>query len=520
MHRFIRTTPILFALFALAAGCTGGGGGGTSVAPVAPDLIPQRVLSGVSVLSPSAGRFAARLESFAGDEEAVVVATSRARFARAFTYDVSGTAATAGAEPSAATPSPRRAPGKENASDRRFRTAETRNALIERTRPSARRASAAPARSFAEGEKTQFWSLRTLNWPPAESDWTLVTATCRAVGAHAYLFEDDATPSGYRKYPDAAWPSLRDAFDAEIHPRVTAAFGEEPRPPEDIDGDPRVFILFTANVNRQHASGYFDSTNELSGTEAALLGGGVFRSNEREMIYMQVPSATFDWGAALRNHVCGVMAHEFLHMIVYHQHVMKGGSAVNEEDWLNEGLAQVAQDVSGYGVQHGTLSFVIEPFLSYTGGYSLTHFSFTLGQYGMSYLFVRYLADQGADLRRLSCTTHTGIANVETVTARTFDSLFSDFTLALYLSGSGRSEDPAHAFTSIDLRGKQADGTIFYGPAHTMSFPALPFAESGVLWAYGVQYVRVAGGNGTPAELLVAEREGGSLAATVLRFKP
>jgi hypothetical protein len=272
-------------------------------------------------------------------------------------------------------------------------------------------------------------------------------------------------------------------------------------------------------VNTQSASGYFDSTNELTQAEvSAIGGGGVYYSNQKEILYMQVPTTSWTWSQeSFRVHILSVMAHEFLHMIVYNQHVMIGGSAFNEEDWLNEGLAQVAQDLVGYGYQYGELSFVISPFLSAPGSYSLTNFYFNLGQYGMAYLFVRYLADQGYSLKQLVTTTKIGTANIEFVTGKSFNELFKDWCAALYISNTGISTEKKYNYNSINLRNMQSDGTNFDGPKVTLK--TIPFSVGESVKSYGVNYIKATTTNNTDATFKTTDTSGGNLGVTILRVE-
>jgi hypothetical protein len=374
--------------------------------------------------------------------------------------------------------------------------------------------SRAPSRAPTLGSTQQFWSLNSLSWPPTSTGYTDVNATCMGIGQHCYLFEDNNTPASYAKYPASAWAEITAAFDNDIYAKNIATFGSEPNP--GVDGESKVYILFTYNVNAQRASGYFDSTNEMSVAEVAAL-GSTYKTNVKEILFMQVPTSTDTW-AGLKHHVFGVMAHEFLHMIVYNQHVMLGGAQDNEEDWINEGLAQVAQDETGYGYQYGTLSFLMQPFLSDPEGYSLTNFQFSLGQYGMAYMYIRYLADQGYNLKNLTSTTRTGVANVEAVTGKDFKETFRDWAVALYVSNTDLSTDPKYHYTSINLRTTQADGTSLNGAfPYTTRSPLTNFDASNSLRGSGVRIAKITGGNGGTVDFEMKSTGGGNLDVTIIR---
>ncbi len=505
-------------------GCGGGGGGAISIP--APQ-VNNVVLSGINNLTGSSGNFNSTLASFKSDEEAILLTFSKSTVNTNFSYSIQGTNTVVGAPAKSVNKSSASySPAPVDNKDYRMRSLEKLTALTSKMVSPGK--SKSPLKNINRavhtvGEVAQIWSLNSLRWPPSASDWTLVNATCKAVGTHCYLFMDNDISAGssYTTYPDEAWAEIQSAFDNTIYPNNTSTFGSEPLPPNDVDNDAKIYILFTPNVNKQNASGYFDSTNELTQVQASQIsGGGTYYSNEKEIMYMQVPTTSWNWSQEnFRVHILGVMAHEFLHMIVYNQHVMLGGNATNEEDWLNEGLAQVAQDLNGYGYQHGELSFVIQPFLSSTGSYTLTNFYFNLGQYGMSYLFVRYLADQGYNLKQLVSTTNRGITNVNTVTGKDFNELYQNWVIALYLSNTGASTDPKYNYTTLNLRSTQKDGTVFNGPSFTATETSFPFTSAGNVKGYGIEFTKITGGNSGDATLKITDTGGGNLGVTVLRTK-
>ncbi|HBC76842.1 MAG: hypothetical protein A2008_02730 [Candidatus Wallbacteria bacterium GWC2_49_35] len=386
--------------------------------------------------------------------------------------------------------------------------------------------SRAADRQAAVGDLKDFYSLNSLAWPPYEGDWTRVSAKLRAIGSRCYIYEDTSAPYPYMPLSDAEAERIKNSFDSEVYPKITQAFGSEPKP--GVDGDERVYILFSYNVNKQSAAGYFDSTNQL--TQAVLdssadynknSSGYKYYSNEKEMFYMAAPKSTFSGETYLTN-TLGVIAHEFQHMINWNQHSLINPDIL-EESWLNEGLSQLAQDIAGYGYQYGTLSFVIEPFLRYPESYSLTKFQFGLGYYGNAYLFARYLADRGANPMNLVKSSKTGRANVEDEVKRIsaaadFDGFFEDFAAALYLSNSGVTDDAKYNFTSIDIRAVQKDGTSLGGlrPGGTLSLPASFKSQS--LSEYALSAVKCSAQSAADYKLDMTDSSGGGIGAVILRI--
>ncbi|HOT76344.1 MAG TPA: hypothetical protein PK467_11185 [Candidatus Wallbacteria bacterium] len=391
---------------------------------------------------------------------------------------------------------------------------------------SARRAAGVSVKAAAVGDLKDFYSLNSLAWPPREYDWTRVSAKLRAIGSHCYIYEDVSTPYPYLTITDGEAERFKNAFDSEIYPLITGAFGSEPNP--GIDNDSRIYILFTHNVNKQSAAGYFDSTNQL--TQAKLdssveynknPSGYKYYSNEKEIFYMAVPKNTLK-GEAYQNNTLGVLAHEFQHMINWNQHSIKNPDIL-EESWLNEGLSQLAQDIAGYGYQYGTLSFVIEPYLRYPESYSLTKFQFGLGYYGNAYLFARYLADRGVNPMNLVKSSKTGKANVEDELVKaglagSFDEFFEDFAAALYLSNGPVTGDAKYNFKSINIRAVQKDGTKLSGLKLNGTVYVPTTFKSLSLSEYAISAVKCQAQSAADFKFNMSDSSNGGIGAVILRI--
>lgn len=378
----------------------------------------------------------------------------------------------------------------------------------------------------ASGDIKDFYSLNSLAWPPRESDWTRVSARLRAIGSRCYIYEDTSIPYPYLAITEGEITRFKNSFDNEIYPLITGAFGDEPNP--GIDNDSRIYLLFTHNVNKQSAAGYFDSTNQLaqakldSSSEYNKNSSGYkYYSNEKEIFYMAVPKSSFK-GETYQTNTLGVIAHEFQHMINWNHHSSNNPDML-EESWLNEGLSQLAQDIAGYGYQYGTLSFVMEPFLRYPESYSLTKFQFGLGYYGNAYLFVRYLADRGANPMNLVKNAKIGRANVEDEikrigAAESFDDFFEEFAAALYLSNRGITNDAKFNFKSINLRATQKDGTVLNGLKLNSSI-YIPGAYKGLsLSEYSISALKCQTHSEADYKFNISDKTGGGIGTVVLRI--
>src|SRR5262249_45617224 len=143
-----------------------------------------------------------------------------------------------------------------------------------------------------------------------------------------------------------------------------------------------------------------------------------------------------------------LLAHEYTHAIVFSEHLegeyLPQTQRRDEESWLNEGLAHLAEDLHDNGWSN--LDYRISAFLSaperyglvvpdyYAAGHWRSH-----GHRGAAYLFLRWCSDRyGGDLARwLIQSNLTGVANLEAATGQPFAELFRQWSAALILSGAG-----------------------------------------------------------------------------------
>ncbi|MFQ5890573.1 MAG: hypothetical protein ACE5JR_11045 [Gemmatimonadota bacterium] len=187
----------------------------------------------------------------------------------------------------------------------------------------------------------------------------LITGVVRAVGDHFAILEDRDAPSG--GFTAADFAQLRDEFDDVAFAVDSFYFGE----PSDIDGNQRVLVLFTPEVNLltppgsgTFIGGFFIPTDLADSGDA---GGGGFggdgicpTSNEAEIVYLLAPDPNGLAGdpvsrsAAMAN-ARSVTAHEFQHLLSAEQRIFRqgGGFSDLEDVWLSEALSHLAEEVAG-----------------------------------------------------------------------------------------------------------------------------------------------------------------------------
>src|SRR5207237_3092571 len=118
--------------------------------------------------------------------------------------------------------------------------------------------------------------------------------------------------------------SMATVFENSIYPTDRALFGSEWTP--GVDNDPHITVLFSP---LRGAGGSYSAADEYTKAVNPF-------SNEREMIYI---STAGGW-----NGLESTLAHEFQHMIHWHEHP-------NQDIWLNEGSSVLASALHGYPVQ-------------------------------------------------------------------------------------------------------------------------------------------------------------------------
>ncbi|MBC5810453.1 MAG: hypothetical protein GIW95_06335 [Candidatus Eremiobacteraeota bacterium] len=198
----------------------------------------------------------------------------------------------------------------------------------------------------------------------------------------------------------------------------------------------------------------------------------------------------------------GTITHEWAHLVGYVQKsIVQAGNF--DLGWLLEGLGSLVEDyTSSIGLAQGAANLgnptgpIYDPdnamriaadFLSAPQNFSLTGFGgqvngqFQAGgatNYGLSYLFLKYLVDRYGNglVKELHTTTDRGATNIINAVGRrcsctvTFAQLFADFATMLAVSNTGVTTDPRYNLQSFSLR--QTYTSSVTGQSVTFSGPA------------------------------------------------
>ena len=334
------------------------------------------------------------------------------------------------------------------------------------------------AEPMSVGDRRDFW-LTNLNDGSASE----ISATLEVVSDNAYWFADDSASVERDMLEEGAR-----LFEERIRPAVVAAFGDIRSP--GIDGDPRLIVLH-ANLNG--AAGYYGSSDEYPSEVHP-------HSNESEIIY--IDAEILEPGSDL---YMSVLAHEFQHAIHFNQDA-------GEESWVNEGLSELATEVSGYETESPDV-FLPRPDTQLN--YWPEEPRMRIAHYGSSALFFRYLTQRigGTErLRDLMTEPLDGVSGVDSFLARfglRFEDIFADWVIANYLDadddkrygylddyvkvrrarplmeGDGRALSlPQFSARYHTLRSDAAEGALrFQGNSETRQLEADCVSDEGCWWS-------------------------------------
>jgi hypothetical protein len=159
-----------------------------------------------------------------------------------------------------------------------------------------------------------------------------------------------------------------------------------------------------------------------------------------------------------------LLAHEYAHAVCFSRRFAADrgiGPLAAEEDWLNEAIAHVAENLHDAGwsnLDYRIAAYLTEPQRNplVVADYYRAGLWRDPGCRGAAYLFLRWCLDHYGDalVRELVNNSATGCHNIEQVTGIAFEDLYRHWTIALWNG----------AFTSINLRDRLGDCRLS-GPA-------------------------------------------------------
>lgn len=312
-----------------------------------------------------------------------------------------------------------------------------------------------------------------------------------AIGAQTIVLADTLNPAN--GFTDADYVKFAARFDTLVYPLDVNTFGA----PSDIDKNGKVAVLFTKYVNEltpanseSFVGGFFHPRDLFPKAETAEL-QGCPSSNEGEMFYMLVPdpSGTVNGNKHTLGFVdtltVGVLAHEFQHLINAGRRIyVNVGAEDFEDDWLNEGLSHIAEELlyyreSGMQPRQGLTDALIRAnpakyalwkadaasnfgrlleYIDDPGAASpIDNENDELSTRGAAWAFLRYAVDRAFTTddgvwARFSNSTRQGLNTVALGLQTDPRPYLADFVLATYISDLGISSDPRFKHKSWNYR--------------------------------------------------------------------
>jgi len=320
---------------------------------------------------------------------------------------------------------------------------------------------AADSSSGQPGTRDTLWENRTFwRWSYFDPNARCETeAILTRVSTGAYWYVERKLIDQGLNYTTEQMDVVAPAFDNQVMPRLHSAFGYEPLPPDDIDGDSRITVL----IYDSFSTSYFDPRNELPATIDPT-------SNQREMVYVR--------HVAEPARLLSIVAHEVSHLIQWnYRHY-------SDADWVDEGLAWTASVVAGFPDY-----FVADRYLNDT--------RVALAEdRGATHLFVTYLMEHygGATLTRaLTQNSENGFPRVESTLRQ--------------LGYNTKVGDVFEDWIVANVVNERTTAGARYQYGNFTGHAKLTFQVSGYPWSFAIDHL----GNGGAAYVRMADLPGASL---------
>ena len=349
--------------------------------------------------------------------------------------------------------------------------------------------SPAEAAPLTQGTQETFW-ITNLDDGSAHS----ITATLHVVSDNAYWFVEKDVEFDNQGLEEAAR-----IFEASVRPAVVETFGDIRNP--GIDGDPRLFVLH-ARLNG--AAGYFGSADAYPPSVHP-------HSNEREIIYMDIGALHPGTDPYM-----AVIAHEFQHAIHFNHDN-------GEDSWVNEGLSELASEISGYELQ-SPRAFLVRPVTQLNFWADEPHDRYP--HYGASALFMKYLAQRVGGHQNLTDLITQPLDGIEGVDSflndhgLTFVEVFADWVVANYLDADDeRFGYPDRHFKVPSARMLRPGKVVEYTqPQFSARYYKIDTdSQSGVLTFQGDNSVRQVGADCLDEDICWWSGRGDSIDTTLTR---
>lgn len=304
------------------------------------------------------------------------------------------------------------------------------------------------------------------------------------VGAKAIMLEDTATT--LKGQVDTLYTRLGQEFDNVMYPILTTNFGNPLAMDAKLNNDGAMYMLFSTKVNTLGnglIAGFVNNADFMPTSQCPA-------SNVAEVFYARAPTSlgAIPGGPVaaweFRRSIASTIVHEAKHLTSFATKLAQPGFSNLEppqDAWLEESSAEIAQELLdrvsysfapksnvdyaatlGKEVRPGTYGLPmnmynafawLSDYLSDTEAHSMvgSPAAGDVSFYGSGWAFLRWAIDTYATSEPAFLTamtrdiSHFGIANIETITGKSYQQLLSEYSLALVL-------DDYPGFTPVDAR--------------------------------------------------------------------
>lgn len=322
---------------------------------------------------------------------------------------------------------------------------------------------------FNEGDSAKFWSVTYNDWPPLiGSPQREVSAVCKKVGSHCYVFVEKTAPQPTQSSIDA----LVNDFDNHYFDSLTSVYGPVPNV---FDNDPKICILV---FNETDWAGYFDPGQQMPDTMVYRIWNR--HSNQREIIY--VSAGAF----SIANEI---VTHEFGHMLHWQQdhspEPISNPVKYWEDAWVDEGFSTFAAIYLTENIyQHNVMDN--EAFFATNPDKPLIYFS----DYNQVKLFMLFMYEHYGRWNYISSLISNqlnGIAGVNSTlnqlgSSATFDDAFEQWTIANYVDDSLYAEGKySYAHYNFPAANIESIHAVF--PTNIMTKTVNPYGSDYVVFS-------------------------------------
>ncbi|MFD2922842.1 immune inhibitor A domain-containing protein [Halobacillus naozhouensis] len=320
------------------------------------------------------------------------------------------------------------------------------------------------------------------------------TFTLRSVGEHVevWVANDLSFEQGDPRDPHVVTQEQVDKmaaeFDSNIYPVATEFFGM----PDSLDGTdaqledlglvPEGYYKGDGDKVMIHVSNIPDENYENS--EYPFFVAGFFwqtLENYTDRNIISIDSA--DWEERLESTFFGTTIHEL-------QHLIHADNDSDETTWLNEGMSTFSEYLGGYGLDSGSINFLLDhPENSLTNWDEHVNAATgpeTIADYGLVQLFTLYNYERFGQefIRHVATDGNTSISSYKQAYKDfgldvTFNEVYQDFSTALVVDDD-KWKGGKYGFENIDLRklpvedGSERGFTVNFEKAKTYEKDGVP----------------------------------------------